>query len=373
MANILIMTRTHDVHSVYVSVGLEQLGHRALRWFSADFPVQDSLTATVSNVDDFAWRLEPPAGAVEGPFDTVWNRRRAPSAFPADRLPDSFHADDLAFVQQECGRMVSSIWYSIEPDAFWVNPIEHATRAANKLLQLRVAKEIGLAIPKTCASNNPDDIRMFLASAGSSGAIYKPFLQGHWDLDDGGHASLSTKAVTLDQLPSDEVLRLTPGIFQTQIPKAYEVRATFMGRHCAAVAIDSQSDARTQQDWRVVNPNELKMQVIRLPDDVYEKSIDLMRRLGLVFGCFDFIVTPNGDYVFLEVNEMGQFTWVELSLPELKLVDMMCCFLASSNPDFLYDYPSNPISIADILSSERFKTLWAERHEAHVADADKAP
>lgn len=32
-----------------------------------------------------------------------------------------------------------------------------------------------------------------------------------------------------------------------------------------------------------------------------------MRKLGIIFGCFDFIVTPDEEYVFLEVNPMGQF------------------------------------------------------------------
>jgi hypothetical protein len=30
-----------------------------------------------------------------------------------------------------------------------------------------------------------------------------------------------------------------------------------------------------------------------------------------VYGAFDFIVTPKGHYVFLEVNPAGQYMWVE--------------------------------------------------------------
>lgn len=55
-----------------------------------------------------------------------------------------------------------------------------------------------------------------------------------------------------------------------------------------------------------------------------------MRQLGIVFGCFDFIITPDDEYIFLEVNEMGQFLWIEEILPELKLLDKFCEFLVSS-------------------------------------------
>jgi hypothetical protein len=32
-----------------------------------------------------------------------------------------------------------------------------------------------------------------------------------------------------------------------------------------------------------------------------------MSELGLLFGAFDFILTPSGDYVFLEVNPCGEW------------------------------------------------------------------
>ena len=38
-----------------------------------------------------------------------------------------------------------------------------------------------------------------------------------------------------------------------------------------------------------------------LPPDVEQACRRLMRNLGIVSGCFDFIVTPEGEHVFLEV------------------------------------------------------------------------
>ena len=47
-----------------------------------------------------------------------------------------------------------------------------------------------------------------------------------------------------------------------------------------------------------------------LPANVAEKLYALMDALGLVFGSVDMIVTPEGKYVFLEINPNGQFDWV---------------------------------------------------------------
>lgn len=57
-----------------------------------------------------------------------------------------------------------------------------------------------------------------------------------------------------------------------------------------------------------------------------------MARLGLLFGCIDLMVTPDDDYVFLEVNEMGQFLWIERANPDIRMLDTFCDFLIRSAP-----------------------------------------
>ncbi len=39
-----------------------------------------------------------------------------------------------------------------------------------------------------------------------------------------------------------------------------------------------------------------------------------MAELGLVFGAFDFIETPSGEYVFLEINPTGKWGMLERDL-----------------------------------------------------------
>ena len=36
-----------------------------------------------------------------------------------------------------------------------------------------------------------------------------------------------------------------------------------------------------------------------------------MEILGLVYGALDFIVTPDNRWIFLEINCMGQYLWIE--------------------------------------------------------------
>jgi len=36
--------------------------------------------------------------------------------------------------------------------------------------------------------------------------------------------------------------------------------------------------------------------------------------MGLVYGALDFVVTPEGNSVFLELNQAGQWGWIEQAL-----------------------------------------------------------
>jgi D-alanine-D-alanine ligase-like ATP-grasp enzyme len=49
--------------------------------------------------------------------------------------------------------------------------------------------------------------------------------------------------------------------------------------------------------------------------------------LGLRYGAFDLVYTPDGEYVFLEVNPNGQWYFMQLGI-DLPLVETMAELLA---------------------------------------------
>lgn len=157
-------------------------------------------------------------------------------------------------------------------------------------------------------------------------------------------------------LPDESILHLTPGIYQKKVKKNFEVRVTFFGEEYIAVKIHNSEEL----DWRILScSSKLKLSPITLPDDIEKKCISLMEKLGIYFGCFDFIVTPDDDFIFLEVNEMGQFLWIEFILPELKMLDKFCDFLISN------DIESKPItnyqaSLEEVNSSASYKKLMRD-------------
>lgn len=325
-----------DLHSLVVAAALQERGCRVHRWLTDAFPQHADVEchfADGSRSDSVrtaqgAWTPEAVA--------TVWIRRTAPG-----QLPAAIAAADRAFAATECEQMQSALRL-LSRDAFCVNPWYAARRADLKPLQLQKAHAMGLQIPPTLVGNSPMAIRDFLARHDE--VIYKPLRGNHWQ-EGSRRFGTYTARVRPEDLPADELLRCTPGIFQRRIPKRLEVRAQFFGASVFAVALDS-GKAGSELDWRVGQGVHLAAGPIELPATLQARCRALMRELGLVSGAFDFIITPDDEWVFLEVNEGGQFLFVELWCPQLPVIDAFCDFLQARDPDFVYRPVGAPQTLA---------------------------
>jgi glutathione synthase/RimK-type ligase-like ATP-grasp enzyme len=344
MVNVLIATKPDDTHALYVKLALEKKGHHATLWQTADFPQQQTQTFKLIN-DEMTWsfrgvNLEM---STQKKFDAVWLRR------PRKPVSSSIiHADDYENTNNELNAFFKNIWHVIEPDAFWINPVEKLSAANCKLKQLKIAAEIGLNTPKTLVSNDAKEIKKFISEYPENEVIYKTLHPVYWPGKNETSIRLTyTKSIKLAQLPSDAILQNAPGIFQQKINKDFELRITYFGEHAIAAKLRSQEHPKGMMDWRYVPRNELIVEPFTLPETIHKKCKTLMKKLGIVFGCFDFIVTPEGDYYFLEVNEQGQFLWIEDSNPKIKMLDAFTEFLVHCASDFKWHESDNTLSMRD--------------------------
>jgi len=72
------------------------------------------------------------------------------------------------------------------------------------------------------------------------------------------------------------------------------------------------------------------MHLHALPAEIERKLRRLVAAQGLNFGAIDMVLTPDGRYVFLELNPNGQFLWME-DLMGLPMSDAMCDLLLSGS------------------------------------------
>ncbi|WP_019217958.1 hypothetical protein [Legionella tunisiensis] len=75
-----------------------------------------------------------------------------------------------------------------------------------------------------------------------------------------------------------------------------------------------------------------------------------MKCLGIIFGCFDFIVSTDNELYFMEINEQGQFLWIEEINPEINMLETWIQFLTDENPLFLYRKGLEQLSTRQFIS-----------------------
>lgn len=211
---------------------------------------------------------------------------------------------DRSFAQEEAQRALDGLMTAL--DVTWINHPHCHARANSKPAQLCVAYQVGLEIPPTVLTNDPEAAGAFVAkSAGDT--VFKAHSQ-NLNLEPG--KALYTAVVTERELTKLDLIRVSPGIFQQLVPKSYEIRATVVGSRIFSGKINSQASPETKIDWRH-KPFDIEEEPIELPPELEAKIHALMRAFGLIYGALDLIVTPEGRHVFLEVNPAGQYLWVE--------------------------------------------------------------
>lgn len=349
--DVLILASAHDFHAYVVELALQRRGTSVGQWDLASFGAERRGTIFPSQ-GSFGLELNSGHLNLSDWPRTVWARRLS---FP--KPPETSHDGDRKHIRQENSFFFQSAWWLLAENSQWVNPYESRRRAKSKIVQLRVAADSGLSVPATLYSNDPSRIRTF-SEAHPQGLIYKPHRISQFE-EAAGDFLLHTTAFSAGNF-SDEELALCAGIFQRRVPKAFELRVHVMGDFVLAARIDSQSSELGQEDWRDADFLELGIEPYVLPDAVMDSVKRTVRGLGLVFGIVDLIVTPGGEYVFLEVNEMGQFLWAERACPDLRLLEHFCNFL--ENPiGYSGSVQGMPTAYADITGDpearERFTRM----------------
>ncbi len=99
-----------------------------------------------------------------------------------------------------------------------------------------------------------------------------------------------------------------PSLVQNYIEKKYELRIFYLDGSFYSMAIFSQKDTQTNIDFRNYNDQKPNRTIpYKLPKNIEIKLDKLMKKLDLNCGSIDMIVTPENEYIFLEVNPVGQF------------------------------------------------------------------
>ncbi|MBP5976193.1 MvdD family ATP-grasp ribosomal peptide maturase [Brasilonema sp. CT11] len=311
---VLIVTFSKDNESIPLVIkAIEAKGEKAFRFDTDRFPTEVQLDIYYGDsekviITDGEQKLDL------SEVSSVWYRRMRYGQKIPDTMDKQFRDASIEETRRTVRGMIASI------KGFHFDKMSNVDVTNNKQLQLQVAREVGLLTPRTLTTNNPEAVKLFAQECKEHGIITKMLSSFAIYGEKGEEMVVFTNPVTDDDLENLEGLRFCPMTFQENVPKALELRITIVGHHVFTAAVNSQTLEGSTFDWRKEGralSNAWKP--YDLPEDVEKKLLKLMAYFGLNYGAIDIIVTPDGRHVFLEVNPVGEFFWMEVFSPHFPI------------------------------------------------------
>jgi hypothetical protein len=302
---VLILTDSSDPHVPPVIEGIQQRGVQVCRFNLADFPSALQLSAQRSAACT-SWTGVLTYQTQRISLDdcrSVWWRRPTPY-----KAPESATPGERVFYEREARQALIGV---LEAKAFWVSPPDAIRQAELKMLQLERAQQLGLAVPRSLVTNTPEDVHHFFRLCHGN-IVIKAVGRATIKDDEKNHRILYTRRVRLEDLSNAQVMegvRVTAHLFQERVPKAFDLRVVVIGKQMFAAEMHD-PEAVENTDFRLAY-DRLIYKEHHLPDDLKHRLFALVRSFHLQFSSMDLIVTPNGEYKWLELNPAGQFLWLQ--------------------------------------------------------------
>ncbi len=179
----------------------------------------------------------------------------------------------------------------------------------NKLHNLTVASGCGLHVPQSIVTGQKDEFLSFQKAA-KCNFITKAIDRGSIYIEKTismfGHTHLLLEP-EIDKMPETFGLSL----FQQYVEKLYDLRIFYINGKFFASAILSQTNDKTKTDFRNYD-SEKPNRIIRykLPSEIELKLDRFMKNSDLRSGSIDMVIDKRKEYYFLEVNPIGQYSFI---------------------------------------------------------------
>jgi len=208
---------------------------------------------------------------------------------------------DREIASQESLATLGGLWRLLSDRC--VSPADAMQSARWKLHQLRVASELGLAVPETLVTTDSRKASDFMAE----GFVVAKAISDVRIADRDGEIYTLTESV--DEPEATDSVRWAPTMFQRRIDKRSDLRVTVVGERIFAVQITTPPGAHL--DFRDAAPELCTYEVIYLDGKTKAGCRQFLEAFGLRFGAFDFAKGEDETLWFLECNPGGEWGWLE--------------------------------------------------------------
>lgn len=292
---ILIVAPRNDVHALTIQRVLEvDFATEAIIWDTSLLSENELLSFYPKHKNEI-FHLDLLYNLIKGKdIHSIWWRRT--NGF--NKLPKSLNDKVVNFSKNEYSSLLYGSVSSLNIPI--INNPYAETFANRKPYQLSVAHNLCLTIPETIISNDPSAIKKFW-SENDQNCIYKTLTPMSGQM-------LETRRLTEPDFAELDKVRHAPIIVQEAIT-GLDIRINVIGSQVFGASVKT-NIKESELDWRI-DPS-VKWEKHDIDRKLQDTLCLFVKNLGLYYGCIDMRLTPNGNYIFFEINPSGQFLFIEI-------------------------------------------------------------
>jgi glutathione synthase/RimK-type ligase-like ATP-grasp enzyme len=283
--NILILGSSEDAHAAHLKDVITQAGATVDYLDTRLFPTQLRMS----------WQPNTQAGCLVLPTGRRLDFQNIHSvfwrSFAGVHIPSLEDSNQQRIAYNDSMSALRSLVQACP--ARWVNSWQAYEFHKEKPLQLSKVKQIGVTIPATLVTNEPEQVIEFIQA--HEKVIFKPVYGG-------AHTQLLTESY-LHPKRLKLALSLSPITIQEYIPgtniRSYVIAGSVYCAEIRSQALDFREDL------------EAELIPVELPESAQQQCIAIAKTLMLEWTAIDWRLKPTGEYVFLEANPSPMFLHFE--------------------------------------------------------------
>ena len=287
---VLIFAHENDLHALAVQREVCLLGEEAIVIDTADIPSRLPISVWYNSSGGGHVQIGSHSVSTDESVGVWWRRPNPHAIDKRVTSPDvvaysqrATRATLLGGVLSACNRIVNPVYKSD-----W-RQLSHFSFLLHSVAD----------VPRTTVTSSPSHAREFISQG--DGVVYKTVTTWHY-------AMRETRLLEDEDIADLDSLVFAPDVFQEYINGPYDLRVTIVDRRVFAARVDFKL-GRSPVDGRL---DHVPIQPFSLDSDTPGRILEMHKRLGLVYGAYDFRVDNEGRPWFLEVNPDGQYLYVEI-------------------------------------------------------------
>lgn len=286
---VLLLGSKTDKHLDAIEYQLKQLQHEAVR-----IDIYQDISDFAFYYDERSINLRYRDKSITD-FNSIYWRHNQENLFPNKQ-----YSLEYLYKQQE---VINFFWgMSALNSIHWFNPIFAACKMENKPLQMALASEVGLKIPKTLITGNSDCIKEIMGNEPSK--LIEKAIGMAW-AEDG--TPTYTAAFDFNKLRMSAVY---PTIIQHRIQRETELRIYIINEQVIPVEIQVAKSHKAILDWKSIDLHARGYSDYNnLSESLQNKLLSYHLKSGLVYAAYDYIVDEDDCY-FLECNPSGNWLFL---------------------------------------------------------------